>query len=223
MKKMQKRCAVVGIVLDVLILVWGIWGSFLEIYHYTFGMLAYYTTLSNLFISLGCVFHLIYQLKKFGGREKTGWMQYMKYFGVCCMAITFLMVFLVLAPLGGEGGYYRYLWQGPLKYQHTICPLLAMVSFVLLDSREVRITKAMMRASMIPTVLYAVFSVTCNVLKVMHGPYPFLYVYEQPIYQSILWGILILAAAYGIGWGLYWVNGKVYVTVHCEAVRLLHS
>lgn len=210
METIKKRYDILGILMDVLIIIWGILGSFQEIYHYTIGMLTYYTTLSNLFVSLGCAFHLIYQLQQFREGKTTWWMQYIKYFGVCCMTITFFMVFLVLAPISGEGGYYQYLWEGPLKYQHTICPLLSMISFVFLDSREIKVSKSMMYASMIPTVAYALFSVTCNVLKILHGPYPFLYVYEQPLYQSLLWGILILGAAYGIGWGLYRLNGKVY-------------
>lgn len=210
METIKKRYDILGILMDVLIIIWGIWGSFQEIYHYTIGMLTYYTTLSNLFVSLGCVFHLIYQLQSHTEGKRKCWMQYIKYFGVCCMAITFLVVLVVLAPVSGEGGYYKCLWEGPLKYQHTICPLLAVFSFVLLDSRNLKISKSMMHASMIPTVAYAVFSVSCNVLKILHGPYPFLYVYEQPVYQSVLWCILIMVAAYGTGWGIYWLNGKVY-------------
>ena len=198
----------ISMVFDGFIILWGFWGSFLEIYHYTFGMLTYYTTLSNLFVSVGCVFHLIYQLEKFRGRTCKGWMPYIKYFGVCCMIITFFIVLFVLAPVSGE--YYRYLWEGPLKYQHTICPLLSIISFLCFDSQEIKISKKMMYASMLPTIAYAVFSVTGNVLKLLYGPYPFLYVYRQPVYLSVLWCVLILGIAYCTGWGLYRINNKVY-------------
>lgn len=198
----------IGMMLDGLLIFFGFWGSFLEIYHYTFGMLTYYTTLSNLFVAIASVFHLIYKLQKFRGKTYGWWMPYIKYLAVCCMTITFLIVLFVLAPISGE--YYKYLWEGPLKYQHTICPFLAILSFVCFDSREIQISRKMMYASMLPTVAYAVFSVTGNVLRLLHGPYPFLYVYQQPVYLSVFWCVLILGIAYLTGWGLYGINNKVY-------------
>ena len=35
-------------------------------------------------------------------------------------------------------------------------------------------------------------------MRVVEGPYPFLRVYEQPVYMSIIWVIVILGSAYGI-------------------------
>ena len=46
----------------------------------------------------------------------------------------------------------------------------------------------------IPTVIYAVVVVILNILKLLEGPYPFLYVYKQPWYISLVWAVGIVGA-----------------------------
>ena len=53
--------------------------------------------------------------------------------------------------------------------------------------------------------------IVLNVLKIVEGPYPFLLVYKQPIFHSIIWTILILAMTYAIALILKKVNGKVII------------
>ncbi len=59
-----------------------------------------------------------------------------------------------------------------------------------------------------PTILYAAVAVTLNIAKVMDGPYPFLHVYEQPVYMSIIWFAAILGGAYFMAWLLLKANKK---------------
>ena len=58
------------------------------------------------------------------------------------------------------------------------------------------------------TLIYAAIFITLNILKVYEGPYPFLMVYKQPVYMSIIWFILIVGGAFGIGKGIMWVKNK---------------
>ena len=51
---------------------------------------------------------------------------------------------------------------------------------------------------MLPTLIYALILMALNLMRVVEGPYPFLRVYEQPVYMSIIWVIVILGSAYGI-------------------------
>ena len=60
---------------------------------------------------------------------------------------------------------------------------------------------------MIPTIIYAAVMIVLNLLKVLRGPYPFLYVYEQPIYMSVIWAVAILALTYILGLILRVLNG----------------
>jgi len=46
--------------------------------------------------------------------------------------------------------------------------------------------------------IYAVVIVICNILRIIEGPYPFLRVYDQPIYMTILYAIGIPLFTYGI-------------------------
>ncbi|MBO4760761.1 MAG: hypothetical protein J5520_03320, partial [Bacteroidales bacterium] len=46
------------------------------------------------------------------------------------------------------------------------------------------------------TLLYGVVAITLNLLRLLYGPYFFLHVYEQPIYVSIFWVIVLMVLVY---------------------------
>ena len=58
------------------------------------------------------------------------------------------------------------------------------------------------------TIAYAIVFITLNILKVYEGPYPFLMVYKQPVYMSIIWFILIVGGAFGIGKLIMWIKNR---------------
>ncbi len=206
----QKKLCILGCILDVLIVIFGCLGTYIEIHENTIVMLTYYTIDSNILMAAACMLDIYYQVRAGKGETVPKWIKKVKFLGVCCMSITFLVVFCVLAPQGGIVGYCRSFFEGALKYQHFLCPLLAIVGFFVVDSKQEAVDKTTAKLSLIPTVCYAIATTTGNIIKVMHGPYPFLYVYEQPIYMSVLWAIIILGMAYGISWGLQKINNKVY-------------
>jgi hypothetical protein len=55
----------------------------------------------------------------------------------------------------------------------------------------------------LPTLFYGVTAIALNIARVMHGPYPFFYVYEQPAWASVLWVIGILFCSWLIAWGVW--------------------
>ncbi len=208
--KAQRKQYRIGVILDVLLVMLGCLGSYIEIHDNTVAMLTYYTTDSNILMAAACMLDIYYQIKVQQGKAAPKWIKKVKFCGVCCMTITFLVVFCVLAPQGGVIGYYRIFFEGALKYQHFLCPLLALLTFFAVDSKQEMIDKTTVTFALIPTACYAVAATIGNIIKVMHGPYPFLYVYEQPVYMSVLWAIVILGMAYVISWGLWKINHKVY-------------
>ncbi|MBQ4529633.1 MAG: hypothetical protein IJA36_03320 [Lachnospiraceae bacterium] len=205
-KEIQKNRCIRGIGIDIIIIFFGILGSYIEIYENGLIMLTYYTVESNLFISLGCMLDLIYQIRELQGKRNYTWIKNIKYFGTCCMTITFMVVFFILAPSGGIPEYIRMFFEGPLKYQHTLCPILAVMSFFMVDTYQHDLKKNMAAISLTPTIIYAIISTSLNIAKVMHGPYSFLYVYEQPIWMSVMYVFLIMGIAYLIGWGLWKIS-----------------
>lgn len=208
-QEIQKKRCILGMGIDFLIAFYGILGSFIEIYENGFIMLSYYTVLSNIFISIVCLLDIVYQVRELKEKRNFSWIKKIKYFGTCCMTITFMVVFFVLAPMGGLPEYIRIFFEGPLKYQHTLCPILAVVSFFVIDIYQNDLGKNTVVASLTPTILYAVVSISLNIAKVMYGPYPFLRVYEQPLWMSLFYVVLIIGMAYFIGWVLWKISWQM--------------
>lgn len=134
------------------------------------------------------------------------WMAIFKYWATCWLALTIIVVVTVLAPMEGKGGYKEQLVHPFLRYEHVFCPILAIISFLFLDP-----TPAMgWQVILIPwfaTWVYAAIVTVRNVTRKMHGPYPFLYVHEQPVWASVLWGFAILAGDLGIVWLTWFLKG----------------
>ena len=77
---------------------------------------------------------------------------------------------------------------------HIICPVLAAVSFFALEGWAPFPKRDIVKA-LIPTLAYALVAVILNILRVIEDPYPFLMVYAQPWYMSVLWCVVILGIA----------------------------
>ena len=61
---------------------------------------------------------------------------------------------------------------------------------------------------LLPTIGYAIIALILNFAKLLYGPYPFLHVYEQPVYMSFVWLVVILSMAYVLALILRVINGK---------------
>ena len=94
-----------------------------------------------------------------------------------------------------------------MLYHHTLCPLIALASFILIEKYD----DLNVLHGLIFTIIYAIIMIALNVLKIVEGPYPFLLVYNQPVIVSVLWTIVILAITYAIAVILKKVNGKVII------------
>lgn len=126
------------------------------------------------------------------------------------MAVLALMVTL-LVVIGGactgfgiERGFYRAFISGSSLPLHLINPLVSLVSFLFFEE-PVRFRARHCFFACIPVFAYAAVSTTLNLLGIWHGPYPFLYVYEQPAAFSVLWAVLINGGAVVLAFLLrYW-------------------
>lgn len=91
------------------------------------------------------------------------------------------------------------LFMGSDLWLHTVGPLLNIVSFIFFE-RENTLSKKQPLLAIIPTIIYAIFAIILNLLKVIDGPYFFLKIYEQPIWEVIMWlviiGILVFIIAF---------------------------
>ncbi len=164
-----------------------------------FGWLKYYTQLSNIFSMLVASAVAVFTARDLiRNTDKTpNWVRILKFSSACCLTETFLVTMFILAPMGMMGGFLPLMVQGPNLYHHTLCPIVSVLSFCILEKGE-KITLKHSVYAMIPTLIYGVVAVALNLLKIWHGPYPFLYVYEQPIFMSLIWAVVVLGGAFGI-------------------------
>ena len=140
------------------------------------------------------------------GGEMPAWVRTLKYTVTCCLMLTFLTVVFVLAPMYGPDGHYVMLLTSSMLYNHFLNPVTALLSFVLLERAPALPRRAVGRA-MIPTLVYGGIMLAANVARVYKGPYPFLYVYEQPLWTSCMWVVVILGGALLIAWAVWKLGG----------------
>lgn len=170
-------------------------------------MFLFYTELSNLFAMGVCFVTALCQLRALlTGGEMPAWVRTLKYTVTCCLMLTFLTVVFVLAPMYGPDGHYVMLLTSSMLYNHFLNPVTALLSFVLLERVPALPRRAVGRA-MIPTLVYGGIMLAANVAKVYKGPYPFLYVYEQPLWTSCMWVVVILGGALLIAWAVWKLGG----------------
>lgn len=172
------------------------------------GMFRFYTEDSNIFTFFACLIYSVCAVRALRGGVIPGWVKTFKYMAVCCLSVTFLVVVCVLSPMYGAGGYKVMLFYSSMLFHHFLCPLTAAASFLFFEPWP-EYTPRKAAVALIPTVIYAAVTVTLNIAKVMEGPYPFLYVYKQPVYMSVIWVAVIIGGAYLIARLLGYANRRL--------------
>lgn len=145
----------------------------------------YFTNLSNLFALLSTCFYVY----AFHYSKYLRIASLLKYMSVCVTTLTFLVVAFILVPMQGLQMFYM----GNFIFFHVICPILLFISFFKIDTYDLRSNDY--KYGILPTLLYASIVLVLNILKVIEGPYPFLMVYKQPIYMSMIWVVVIIGIA----------------------------
>lgn len=165
--------------------------AFYDARNFGWGQFCYYTQLSNLFAGIVCVLVSFSLLRS---PKMPTWVIFLKYCVTIMLTQTFLisLTFLSIA----WGGIGEIMLAPIVRYFHTLCPILAIVSFLFFDPPIEHFEPRVSLLAMIPTFIYGAVAITLNVLKVWHGPYPFLYVYEQPVWLSVVWALIIFGAAF---------------------------
>lgn len=166
--------------------IWANWYSFHSMGLRSFEM---YTIDSNI---LAMIFSIAYVICYFRNKIPS-WLCYGKYLVVLHLTVTFLIVITVLGPT--MGGYEKMLLEGNMWVHHLLAPILLFISFIFFE-KDIILKQSFKKLIVIPTCIYAIFLIILNLLYLVDGPYPFLHVYEQPWWLSLLWGIIILGGSY---------------------------
>ena len=168
-------------------------------------MFDYYTQDSNILLLIATVIWMGCIIRRLrDGVPIPRWVRVIKYMATCTVTLTLVVVLAVLTPMEVDS-LPNLLFSGSMLWCHTVCPLLAIVADIFFDSTpDLKISDT--AVALLPTALYGIVSVLLNILQIWHGPYPFLYVYEQPLWASLLWAALIVGGAWFLGFLLYRLN-----------------
>ena len=192
------------IILNTLLIILEIIGLIVNIKTMHTIPIEYYTIDSNIFALIVTIINLIYILNN---KKRPKWLDILYHMAVLGLTITFTVVILILAPMYNFN-YKWLLFKDSMLYQHTLCPLLLLFTYLFYTKSN--LNKQEIIYTMLFTIVYTVVIIICNLLLIVKGPYPFLLVYKQPIYMSILWVILIDGGAYLLSLGLYKINKKIF-------------
>ena len=88
-------------------------------------VLRFFTIQSNLFCAAACLTVAVFRL----AGTVPGAVLYLKYAGTVSVTLTMLTVLIYLGPLYG----YRPMFAGPDLWLHLLCPVMALLSFLLWD------------------------------------------------------------------------------------------
>ena len=183
-----------------------IWAARLSYKRNGKGMFRFYTELSNFFAAAAALVYCVAAAPLLGTTDALpGWVRTLKYVSVCCLAVTLVVVVCVLSPMMGKGGLREMMLFDSMLYHHFLCPVLAIVSFVLWEQAPA-FGAASVLLALIPTAVYAAVTVALNAARLLDGPYPFLKVHDQPVWMSVLWCTVILAGAAALAGALYAAN-----------------
>ena len=186
---MRKKAATISnlliIILEAISFVYLIWRD-----GFTTDMLVYYTRLSNLLALIAGILVLIYIFRNKESSFLPNWL------------ITFIISLFVLSRYVGL---YKVMISEHLKFHHTLCPLISVISFICFEKGE-RLSLKDNFLSTLPTLIYGITMLILNAAYVLRGPYPFLLVYEQSVPTTIMWIIGIYFGTFLIGLMLRFLN-----------------
>ena len=94
-----------------------------------------------------------------------------------------------------------------MLYHHLLCPLAAFFGFILFE-KEPPLHRRDVLLPTVLTLIYAVVLIVLNIVRVVEGPYPFLRVYAQSVWVSILWALVILGGAGLLSYSLYALHSR---------------
>ena len=175
--------------------------------------LIYYTELSNILLFVAAMFYVCYTVWALQGQKikmpRYVWL--LKYAATLSVAITLIVVITILS-WATKYSLWTLLTQQSMLFHHTLCPILAIISFLFFEKYHFKKTDVFIAVSF--TLLYAVVTIFFNLIGELVGPYPFLMVYAQPWWASLLWCVTILGGAYALARLLRWAQRKLTMSAN---------
>ncbi len=205
----RKRLDIAALTINLAIVFFEIVGFCITIPRIGWGCLIYYTEDSNALMLIASLLYSFYLICRIDNQRQKlpAWLQSLKYCSTLSVAVTLVVVITILS-WSLKGGLWMLLTSGSMLYHHTLCPILALISFIFLEDYHLEGMKKIIKASSF-TLLYAAVLIPLNIATIISGPYPFLMVYKQPAWASVLWIIIIIGGTFGLAKIIAFLNSKI--------------
>ena len=161
----------------------------------------YYTQCSNLLGAIACAACLVAEVRELlTGRAPGHMARVLKYWASCCLLMTFVVVVAVLAPMlesAGRPGFYLMFVEGAKPITHFGAPVLVICSYAVFEAvRPMTLRQSII--GVVPTLAYALVAYPCNIARLWDGPYPFLQVWNMPVWASFAWFAVLLVLSFAL-------------------------
>lgn len=130
----------------------------------------------------------------------------LRYVSTACLALTFIATFYVATKTGEN--YLDSFIKGSHLFNNLLCPIVSVISFTLFEGDRRLNKKKTIWYALIPTVIYGIIMLVCNVSNTFTGPYSFMMINDNPVYVTVVVFIVTIILNYVIGRFLLLSNQK---------------
>ena len=163
----------------------------------------YYSDNAGMFALSSSIIYVIVVLTK---KEPNFLSLALRYVSTTCLVLTLVGTFYVATTTGEN--YLDSFVKGSHLFNNLLCPIVSFVSFTMFEGDRRLNKKKTIWYALIPTVIYGVIMLVCNVSNTFTGPYSFMMINDNPVYVTVIVFIVTIILNYVIGRFLLLSNQK---------------
>lgn len=163
----------------------------------------YYSDNAGMFALSSSIIYVIIVLAK---KEPNFLCLALRYVSTACLVLTLVGTFYVATTTGEN--YLDSFIKGSHLFNNLLCPIVSFVSFTMFEGDRRLNKKKTIWYALIPTVIYGIIMLVCNVSNTFTGPYSFMMVNDNPVYLTVIVFIVTIILNYVIGRFLLLSNQK---------------
>lgn len=163
----------------------------------------YYSDNAGMFALSSSIIYVIIVLAK---KEPNFLCLALRYVSTTCLVLTLVGTFYVATTTGEN--YLDSFIKGSHLFNNLLCPIVSFVSFTLFEGDRRLNKKKTIWYALIPTVIYGIIMLVCNVTNTFTGPYSFMMINDNPVYVTVIVVIATIVLNYVIGRFLLLSNQK---------------
>ena len=163
----------------------------------------YYSDNAGMFALSSSIIYVIVVLTK---KEPNFLSLALRYVSTACLVLTLVGTFYVATTTGEN--YLDSFIKGSHLFNNLFCPIVSFVSFTMFEGDRRLNKKKTIWYALIPTVIYGIIMLVCNVSNTFTGPYSFMMINDNPVYVTVVVFIVTIILNYVIGRFLLLSNQK---------------